>query len=324
MIVITGAAGFIGSALVWALNRRGVDDLLLVDALDTNDNWKNFINLRFADYLDRQAFLEKLENGHLHRVVDGILHLGACSSTTEADMGFLMRNNTQYTQRLAAWCLDKRKRFVYASSAATYGGGAEGFGDDHAGLTKLKPLNAYGYSKHLFDLWALQRGWLDQIAGLKYFNVFGPNEYHKGEMRSVVHKSLGQIQATGKVRLFKSYRPDYKDGWQLRDFVYVKDAVDMTLYLYDHPKVNGIYNVGTGKARSFYDLAAATFKAMDRKVSVELIEMPEAIRDKYQYFTEAKMDKLRAAGYRQECQPLEASIADYVKNYLLSDNPYLK
>ncbi|MBN2211696.1 MAG: ADP-glyceromanno-heptose 6-epimerase, partial [Sedimentisphaerales bacterium] len=254
---------------------------------------------------------------------EGILHMGACSSTTEQNMHFLMENNTRYTLRLATWCLARNARLVYASSAATYGDGSLGFSDDHQLLSRLRPLNGYGFSKHLFDLWAQQRGWLDKIAGLKYFNVFGPNEYHKDDMRSVVHKAFEQIRDTGKVRLFKSYHPDYKDGWQLRDFIYVKDAVTMTLYVFDNPKVNGIFNIGTGQARSFYDLAAATFKAMNKKVNIELIDMPPAIRDRYQYFTQADMTKLRDVGCQHQCLSLEESVADYVSGYLSREQPHL-
>ena len=324
MIVVTGGAGFIGSGVVWGLNEQGIGDIMVVDALGQSESWRNLVNVRFADYLERDEFAERLEKGELDRKVEGIIHLGACSATTERDNGFLMRNNCRYTLRLAEWSIQRKKRFVYASSAATYGDGSGGFDDDHEKLQQLRPLNGYGFSKYLFDCWALQRGWLERIAGVKYFNVFGPNEYHKGDMRSVVHKAFGQIRRTGKVRLFKSYRQEYRDGWQLRDFVYVKDAVAMTLFLYNRPKVNGIYNVGTGKARSFYDLAAATFAALGKKVNIELIDMPDELRDKYQYFTEARMEKLRGAGYDKACYSLEEAVSDYVKNYLLSDDPYLK
>jgi len=323
MIVVTGGAGFIGSAIVWGLNRKGGDDILVVDVLETDEKWKNLANLRFADYLDRDDFIFNLVEGGLDDSVDGIMHMGACSSTTESDTGYLMRNNYDYSRRLAQWCLEHEKRYVYASSAATYGDGGKGFYDDHKGIPDLRPLNMYGYSKQLMDLWALRTGAADTIAGIKYFNVYGPNEYHKDDMRSVVHKAFGKIMETGKMQLFRSHRPDYQDGKQLRDFVYVKDAVDMTLFLYDHPDVNGIFNVGTGEARSFHDLVAAVFTAIGKEKDIEYIDMPESIRDKYQYYTQAEMEKLRAAGYDKGITSLEDGVADYVKSYILKDDPYL-
>jgi len=322
MIVVTGGAGFIGSALVWALNQRGFSDILVVDALGTDESWKNLATLKFADYLDRDDFLRQLEEGKLADKIDGILHLGACSSTTERDLGFLMRNNYEYSKRLALWCCRHRKRFVYASSAATYGDGSRGFSDSHDRLSALQPLNGYAFSKWLFDLWALRLGLLDSIAGLKYFNVFGPNEYHKQDMRSVVHKAFEQIQKEGRVRLFKSHHPDYRDGWQLRDFVYVKDAVTATLAIYDNPSAHGIYNIGTGQARSFYDLIIAVFKALDRQPQIEYIDMPSSIRDKYQYYTCAQTDKLRRL-FPQPMRSLETAIDDYVRSYLLSGPAHL-
>ncbi len=323
MIVVTGGAGFIGSAIVWGLNRKGVDDILVVDVLESDEKWKNLANLRFADYLDRDDFIFNLVEGGLDDSVDGIMHMGACSSTTESDTGYLMRNNYDYSRRLAQWCLEHEKRYVYASSAATYGDGGKGFSDDHKGIPDLRPLNMYGYSKQLMDLWALRTGAADTIAGIKYFNVYGPNEYHKDDMRSVVHKAFGKIMETGKMQLFRSHRPDFEDGKQLRDFVYVKDAVDMTLFLYDRPDVNGIFNVGTGEARSFHDLVAAVFTATGKEKDIEYIDMPESIRDKYQYYTQAEMEKLRAAGYDKDITSLEDGVADYVKSYLLKDEPHL-
>lgn len=323
MIVVTGGAGFIGSAVVWGLNNQGVDDVLVVDELGTDDKWKNLVKLRFSDYINKADFIEELEDGTFGDTIEGIIHLGACSSTTEKDAEFLMHNNFEYTQRMALWSVENGKRLVYASSAATYGDGSRGFCDEHSSLASLCPLNMYGYSKHLFDLWALKNGLLDKIAGLKYFNVFGPNEYHKDDMRSVVHKAFGQIVGTGKVKLFKSHRGDYEDGYQLRDFLYVKDAVDMTLFVYSTPSVNGILNIGTGKARSFYDLVGATFSAMGRETNIEYIDMPETIREKYQYFTEADIKKIRQAGYTGTIRPLEEAISDYVKNYLVKDDQYL-
>lgn len=320
MIVVTGGAGFIGSALIWGFNRRGFDDILIVDSLGEEEKQRNLANLKFADFVDKDDFVERLER---FKEIEGIVHMGACSSTTESDTDFLLRNNYEYTKRLALWAIENNKRFVYASSAATYGNGSRGFSDDHKLLPEFKPLNGYAYSKQFFDLWAWREGLLDNIAGLKYFNVFGPNEYHKGEMRSVVCKTFDQIKATGKMKLFKSHHPDYKDGWQLRDFIYIKDAVEMTLYIYGKHEINGIFNVGTGKARSFFDLTAAVFRATGREPQIEYIDMPEAIRDKYQYFTQARMEKLRRAGFNGEMHSLEEAVTDYVQNYLMADDPYL-
>jgi len=321
-IVVTGGAGFIGSSIVWALNQRGFDNIIVVDAPGTQSSWKNLTALKFADYLDKDDFLEQLEHGSFDNNVAGIIHMGACSSTTETDLGFLLKNNYEYSKRLANWCIEHKKRFVYASSAATYGDGAKGFSDDHDLLNTFRPLNGYGFSKWLFDRWAQQKGYLKHIAGLKYFNVFGPNEYHKGNMRSVVHKAFSQIQENSRVRLFKSYLPEYKDGWQLRDFVYVKYAVAATLAIYHNKKANGIFNVGTGTARSFYDLVTAVFKAMKRKVSVEFIDMPESIRPRYQYYTCAQTDKLHSV-FPDEPPSLENAVTDYVQNYLMKNDPYL-
>ena len=322
MIVVTGGAGFIGSGLVFGLNQRNIKDILIVDELDKTEKWKNLLNLQFSDYLDKDDFLELIKKGKFDKTVDGILHMGACSSTTETDTRYLIKNNYEYSRRLAMWCDDRKKRFVYASSAATYGDGSKGFSDDHKGLEGLKPLNGYGFSKYLFDVWVKRNKLLKKIAGLKYFNVFGPNEYHKDDMRSVVHKAFGQIQTEGKVRLFRSHRPDYEDGQQKRDFVYVRDAVAATLAIYENKKANGIFNIGTGKARSFYDLVTAVFVAMDKEPQIEFIDMPEAIRDKYQYFTQAEVEKLRAV-WPEDGHSLEDAVADYVRNYLLKDDPYL-
>ena len=323
MIVVTGGAGFIGSAIIWALNLKSYDDILVVDSLGTSEKWRNLVNLRFYDFVHKDDFIPLLESNKFKKI-EGIIHMGACTNTREKDCDYLLRNNYEYTKSLAHWSIKKGVRFVYASSAATYGDGKLGFSDDHDLIPRLRPLNMYGYSKQLFDLYALRNGFLDKIAGLKFFNVFGPNEYHKGDMRSVVHKAFEEIRDTGKVRLFKSHRPDYKDGWQLRDFLYIKDAVKMTLFVYEHPNLNGIFNVGTGKARSFYDLVNAVFKSMGKKTNIEYIDMPEDIREKYQYFTQAELKKLRDAGYQEKCSELEDAIDDYVRNYLLTDDPFLK
>jgi ADP-L-glycero-D-manno-heptose 6-epimerase len=324
MIIITGGAGFIGSALIWGLNKHSFDNIIVVDSLGIDEKWKNLVNLKFSDFEDKENFILKLEKGNFGNLIDGIVHMGACSSTTEKDADFLLHNNYEYTKRLALWCIRNNKRFVYASSAATYGDGSKGFSDDHTLLHSLKPLNMYAYSKHLFDLWALRGGLLNQIAGLKYFNVFGPNEYHKGEMRSVIHKAFDQIKETGKVKLFKSHNPKFKDGWQMRDFVYVKDAVNMTLFIYNNHAANGIFNIGTGIARSFYDLAVAVFKAIGVEENIEYIDMPDSIRDKYQYLTQADMTKISHIGYNKKRFSLEEAIDDYVKNYLMTEDPYLR
>jgi ADP-L-glycero-D-manno-heptose 6-epimerase len=255
--------------------------------------------------------------------VKTLVHLGANSSTTERDAEHLMRNNYLYSRALAVWAVRNDVRFVYASSAATYGDGSQGFSDDDAVTRTLRPINMYGYSKHLFDLGILKNDMGEKVAGVKFFNVFGPNEYHKGDMRSVVHKAFGGIRETGKVRLFKSYKPDYPDGGQMRDFIYVKDCVDVLWWLCRNPGAGGIFNLGTGVARTWNDLARAVFSALDMEPQIEYVEMPEGLRDQYQYFTEARMEKLRAAGYRAEFRSLEEGVRDYVVNYLRQKDPYL-
>jgi ADP-L-glycero-D-manno-heptose 6-epimerase len=317
-VLVTGGAGFIGSALVWALNRRGCDRIVVCDRLGTDERWRNLTPLRFADYVEADDLLPRLSGGALGKF-DLMLHMGACSSTTETDAGFLIRNNYEFTRDLATWALGQKTRFVYASSAATYGDGSAGMDDDDGGLDKLRPLNMYGYSKHLFDLHARRAGFLNRMVGLKYFNVFGPNEGHKGDMRSLVHKSTAQVQAGGVIRLFKSYRSDFRDGEQKRDFLYVKDAVAMTLHLAASKRAGGLFNIGSGKARTWLDLARAVFAALKRKPKIEFIEMPEAIRDKYQYFTQANLVRLRAAGYTAPVTSLEDAVNDYVRNYLVPD-----
>jgi ADP-L-glycero-D-manno-heptose 6-epimerase len=319
MIIVTGGAGFIGSALIAALNKRGIDDILVVDRLASDQRWKNLVNLRFADYMDKDEFLEMVAEDVLPFSTEAVFHLGACSSTTETDASFLMENNFEYTRQLAQWTTEENIRFIYASSAATYGDGENGFTDNEEKLETLKPLNPYGYSKQLFDLWAKRNGLLGKIVGLKYFNVFGPNEYHKADMRSFVLKAFEQINTTGKVRLFKSHKPDYKDGEQKRDFLYVKDAVDMTLFFFDNPDTSGIYNLGAGVARSWNDLAKAVFAAMGKKPNIEYIDMPDSVRNQYQYFTEADITKLRDIGYDKQITSLEESVRDYVTQYLEQD-----
>jgi ADP-L-glycero-D-manno-heptose 6-epimerase len=316
--VITGAAGFIGSALAWRLNELGHDNLILVDALGTDARWKNLVPLRYADYVDRDDFLDGMRAGRFDKAgIEAVFHLGACSSTTEADAAFLLKNNFAYTKALALWCagLKKPARLIYASSAATYGDGALGYADDHDIVPSLRPLNAYGYSKQLFDLWALRHGALQGpggAVGLKYFNVYGPNEYHKGDMKSMVAKAHAQILAEGSVKLFRSHRPDYRDGEQMRDFLHVLDAVDMTLHFLDPRAPGGLYNVGTGAARTWIDMMRAVFAAMGREPRIDFVDMPEVLRGKYQYYTKADIGKIRAAGYKKPIRSLEEGVAEYV------------
>jgi ADP-L-glycero-D-manno-heptose 6-epimerase len=344
MIIVTGGAGFIGSALIAALNKRQITDILVVDHLGDSPKWKNLCNLSFADYVEKDDFLEMVVEDKLPARIEAVFHLGACSSTTQTNATYLIKNNCEYSKLLAQWATRQGLpgvRFIYASSAATYGDGSAGFSDDEERIETLRPLNIYGYSKQLFDLWARRTGLLkktclgegasrSQIVGLKYFNVFGPNEYHKADMRSFVLSAFEQITATGKVRLFKSYKSDYADGEQVRDFIYVKDAVDMTLFFLDNPKLTGLFNIGAGIARSWNDLVKAVFAAMGKKSglwqglrpdepNIEYIEMPESIRNQYQYYTCADITKLRKAGYKKQITPLEAAINDYVQNYLQKD-----
>uniref|UniRef100_E6Q5F6 ADP-L-glycero-D-mannoheptose-6-epimerase,NAD(P)-binding n=1 Tax=mine drainage metagenome TaxID=410659 RepID=E6Q5F6_9ZZZZ len=329
-ILLTGGAGLIGSTVLWALNRRGIDDVLVVDRLDESEKWRHLVPLRFADYLDADDLTETLEvDPEALGPIGTVIHLGACSSTTECDADFLMRNNYEYTKRLARWAIEREIRFVYASSAATYGS-LESTLDDEAPLTDLRPMNAYAYSKHLFDCYASRQGWLEQICGIKYFNIFGPNEDHKGEMRSVVAKACEQIREGGSIRLFKSDRAEYADGEQRRDFLYVKDAVEMTLHLAASGR-NGLFNVGAGKAQTWLDLVRPIFSALGVPERIEFVPMPEHLRAKYQYFTCARIDRLRAAGYSAEIPPLADAVGDYVQNYLLqgrvlepNDAPYAR
>jgi ADP-L-glycero-D-manno-heptose 6-epimerase len=319
MIIVTGGAGFIGSALIAALNKRQITDILIVDELGTDRKWKNLRNLSFTDYVEKDDFLEMVIEDKLDSSVESVFHLGACSDTTETNASYLIKNNYEYSKLLAQWATDADVRFIYASSAATYGDGSAGFSDDQEKIEILRPLNIYGYSKQLFDLWARRTGLLKKLVGLKYFNVFGPNEYHKADMRSFCIKAFEQITSTGKVRLFKSYKTEYADGEQLRDFIYVKDAVDMTLFFYDNPQLSGLFNIGTGKARTWNDLVKAVFAAMGKKPNIEYIEMPESIRNQYQYYTCADITNLRKAGYNKETTPLEDAIKDYVQSYLQKD-----
>ncbi|MDY6934467.1 MAG: ADP-glyceromanno-heptose 6-epimerase [Spirochaetota bacterium] len=321
MIVVTGGAGFIGSAFVWKLNTMGISDILIVDELGSSYKWKNLVNKNFQDYIHKDEFIKIINNISLN--INAIIHMGACSSTTELDADYLMQNNYRYTKTLAEWSLSNNIRFIYASSAATYGDGSQGFSDDEADTLTLQPLNIYGYSKHIFDLWAIRNRVNDKIAGIKFFNVFGPNEYHKGNMASIVFKAYHQIIRTGRIQLFKSLREEYQDGEQLRDFIYVKDCADVMWWLYLNPEINGIFNLGTGTARTWNDLSAAIFSAMGHDLSIEYIDMPDSIKNRYQYFTKAQMDKLRDTGYTTQFRTLEEAVLDYVSNYLTKDNQHL-
>ncbi len=328
MYIITGGAGFIGSAVIWELNKRGIQDILVVDNLALTSKWQNLVTLKISDYVHKNVFIEKVRKEGLGKNVfgkkiEGIVHLGACSATTEQDADYLMENNFHYTRDLFLKAKEENIRFVNASSAATYGNGEFGFSDNLEIISKLRPLNMYGYSKQLFDLWTIETGNLNNLVSLKFFNVYGPNEYHKDDMRSVVCKAVSQIHETGTVKLFKSYKKEYADGGQMRDFVYIKDVSCLVDWLLQNPKITGIYNVGQGKARSWIDLVSAVFNSMEKKINIEFIEMPEQLQGKYQYFTEADMSWLKKVNYPHTFMTLEEGVKDYVQNYLLQENIYL-
>lgn len=322
MIVVTGGAGFIGSAIVWKLNRTGIDKIVIVDELGKDDKWKNLNGLKYEDFIHKDDFMAMVLNRTIPFKISAIIHMGACSSTTEKDADYLMDNNVHYSQELAKYSLANGVRFIYASSAATYGNGSKGYEDDDLLLNLLTPLNMYGYSKHLFDTWINRNGLIDKVVGLKFFNVYGPNEYHKGEMRSVVHKAFEQVRDTGRVKLFKSYKTEFADGEQKRDFIYIKDAVEMTLHFLEHQNINGIFNVGTGRAQSWLELVNAVFNALGKPANIEFIDMPEEIKNKYQYFTQADTTKMKLTGYDKKIMNLQEGVGDYIKNYLLK-NQYL-
>ncbi len=320
-ILVTGGAGFIGSALVWALNQRGLSDIVVTDFLGSDEKWKNLVPLKFADYVDAADFRSRLsQNAAFFGKFSTVFHLGACSATTEKNAAYLADNNYGYTKELAGWSLANGARFIYASSAATYGDGAQGMDDRDEDLARLRPLNMYGYSKHLFDLHAQRVGWLPRIVGVKYFNVYGPNEDHKGDMRSLVNKAYQQILATGRVQLFKSHKPEFKDGEQMRDFLYVKDAIEMTIHFAENAqgqRAGGLFNLGSGEANTWLTLTRAIFSALGRPPQIDFVDMPEVLRGKYQYYTKADVAKLRDAGYARSMTPLAESVRDYVQGYLV-------
>lgn len=317
MILITGANGFIGSALAWALNKRGRADLVLCDHTPDIFRRKNLQNLRYKHFVDVADLFTKLKNESWGKKIEAVLHMGACADTTQMDRNFLRENNVNFSQRLCEWALARGARFIYASSAAVYGDGALGFSDDDDLTPRLLPLNPYGESKWLFDCWVLEKGLASKGVGLRFFNVFGPNEYHKGAMASVLFRSFPLARDEGRVRLFKSYKPDCADGEQKRDFIYIKDAVRVIEFFLAQPEANGIFNIGTGAASSFNQLGRALLAALGKNPRLEYFEMPEPLRPKYQYFTQADIGRLRGAGYQENFTPFDDAVADYVKNYLV-------
>ena len=327
MIVVTGGAGFIGSNLVAALEERGLGDIAVCDHMGQDEKWRNLAKRELGAIVAPERLIEFLDSHESE--IETIFHMGAISATTERDVDLVVASNFTLSQRLWDWCTAHQARLIYASSAATYGDGSAGFDDDFApaALARLRPLNAYGWSKHLFDrrvarIVAGNGPRPKQWAGLKFFNVYGPNEDHKGAMKSVVAHIFPRAQKGEPARLFRSHRPDYPDGGQQRDFVYVRDCVDLMLWLYDHPGINGLFNCGTGKARSFLDLANAVYRALGREPKIEFVDTPAEIRDKYQYFTEAKMARIRAAGYTTPPTALEDGVRHYVQTYLAGPDPY--
>ncbi len=323
LIILTGGAGFIGSNLLYALNIRGYTNIIVVDSLGKTEKWKNLRGLDFTEYYEKNRFRELVKEDKISSWnIKTIFHLGACSDTTEDDADYLMNNNFGYTKLLAEAAVKNNIQFIYASSAATYGDGSRGFSDNEEYLETLRPLNIYGYSKHLFDVYAKKTGLLNKITGLKFFNVFGPNEYHKGNMRSFIIKAYEQIIKTGKVKLFKSYNPEYKDGEQLRDFIYVKDAVNMVLFFFDNNILTGIFNIGSGKTTSWNTLVKQVFESVGKKPVIKYIDIPQNIKSQYQYLTKADISKIRKLGYDKDITDFKVAVKDYVVNYL-TDNRYI-
>jgi len=321
VILVTGAAGFIGSCMVGYLNRKGYNNIIIVDDFDDDAKKHNYEDKKIVARIDRNELFDWLGNHPMQ--IDFIFHLGARTDTTEFDYAVLEKLNVDYSKKIWNYCVEKNIPLVYASSAATYGGGELGYKDDHELPYKLNPLNPYGKSKNEFDKWVLKEKKQPPFwAGLKFFNVYGPNEYHKERMASVIFHAFNQIRSSGKVKLFRSHKPEYKDGEQLRDFVYVKDVVDICYWLMNEKPASGLYNLGTGKARTFKDLVTAIFKSLDKEPVIEYIDTPLDIRDKYQYFTEADMSKLRNVGYKEGFYSLEEGVATYVKNFLIEKKYY--
>jgi len=313
-IIVTGGAGFIGSCIIRELNEAGISDVIVVDDIASTEKWRNLVNKKYTEYINKDNFLEQLSR--FRGRVTHVIHMGACSATTETNFDYLYQNNFAFTKALWEFCAENKISFLYASSAATYGDGSNSF-DDCGDIGNLRPLNGYGYSKQLFDLWAeKQVKKPPQYVGFKFFNVYGPNEYYKGSMASVVLHGYRSVREEGRVKLFKSYRKEYGDGEQLRDFIYVKDICRVIRFMMEHPQISGLYNLGTGQARTFRDLGRAVFSALGLSECISYIDMPESLRPKYQYFTQASMEKLRKAGYVQPFYSLEDGVKDYVQQYL--------
>lgn len=319
MIIVTGGAGLIGSNVVWKLNERGISNLLIVDDNSHGNKNGNLKPLKYSQYVDKTEFIKPLLEGKYDEI-EAIIHFGACSNTTETDKEYLYRNNFEYTRQLAEFAVDNDIRFIYASSAATYGNGDKGYSDDESLIPVYEPLNEYARSKQMFDLWAIEEGLIDRIVGLKFFNIYGPNEGHKGSMRSMVSKAYEQLFAKGRVNLFRSHRDDYEDGEQKRDFLYVKDAAEMTLFFLDNPQIFGIYNIGSGRAETWNELIGSLFQSLDMEPKIDYIDMPENIRDQYQYYTKADMTKFQKLGYNESSMELPEAVDDYIQNYLLPGN----
>ncbi|MFC1887796.1 ADP-glyceromanno-heptose 6-epimerase [Candidatus Cloacimonadota bacterium] len=320
MILLTGGAGFIGSNFLKKLNDEGFNDILIIDSLDNSEKWKNLVGKKFTDYCHKKKFSDLIQNGKTPNV-KVIFHFGACSSTTEKNSDYLMSNNFYYSKNLFKWANRDKIKFIYASSAATYGDGEFGYSDSNENSLRLRPLNMYGYSKQLFDEYIIRNNLDSFVTGLKFFNVFGPNEYHKGSMRSMVHKAFQEIEATDQINLFKSNDKNFKDGEQKRDFIYIKDCIDVVWWLYDNDK-RGIFNVGTGVANTWLSLAKAVFKALKKDENINFIDMPEALANKYQNYTKADIGKLKESGYNKEFFSIENAVFDYINDYLLTKNAY--